>query len=74
MKNGKAITTGILLVTLAFLLLYDAIAVNLFGYPGTISIVVYEASKNWPIIPFLAGIVCGHFWFPLLGIKDEKNK
>lgn len=72
--NGKTITTSVLLVALAILLLYDAIAVNLFGYSGTISIVVYEASKNWPIIPFLAGIVCGHLFFPIEGINNEKNK
>ena len=72
--NSKTITTAILLVTLAILLLYDAVAVYWFGYPGTISIVVYEASKNWPIIPFLAGIVCGHLFFPIEGINNEKNK
>lgn len=30
----------------------------------TVSQVVYQMNELHPVFPFLAGFVCGHFWFP----------
>jgi hypothetical protein len=35
------------------------------GIPGdTLSETVWNASYATPLVPFLAGVLCGHFWFP----------
>ena len=68
--TGKTITTLVLILTLVALLAYDALALWLWGYDGTISLVVFNAAKAWPIIPFLSGVVCGHFFFSVEGRKD----
>lgn len=50
-----------------FLLLYEAIALTV-GRP-TLSRMVWNATKAWPPLPFVAGVVVGglavHFWWPL---------
>ena len=30
---------------------------------ATVSVVLYESARQWPVIPFVAGFLCGHvFW------------
>jgi len=30
---------------------------------ATFSVVLYEAARRWPVIPFVLGFLCGHvFW------------
>lgn len=57
------ITQIILIVLLASILAYDVVAVLIGGTKWTISFNIYAASKQYPIIPFVAGVVAGHlFW------------
>lgn len=72
MKNidGKTVTRLVLVMVLIALLAYDLFAVYKFGYAGTISLVIFSLSKMYPIVPFLAGIVCGHLFFPIEGATD----
>jgi len=49
---------GVLLV-----IFYDIIAYVFRGKSDTISTVIYRLSREYPIIPFAAGVVAGHlFW------------
>ena len=72
--NGPTVTLMVLLLTLIFLLGYDLFAVYRFGYEGTISLVVFTMAKSYPIIPFLAGIIVGHFFFPIEGTNDRDSR
>jgi len=42
---------------------WDVVAYLWGGNESTISRVITDASRNWPIIPLLVGIVLGHLFF-----------
>lgn len=60
----RTLTEILLVVVVVFLLIYDGLAVLLIGFDATISVVVLEWSQRYPVIPFLCGVVAGHFWWP----------
>lgn len=72
--HGPTVTRMVLLMTLVCLLGYDLFAVYKFGYEGTISLVVFTMAKSYPIIPFLAGVVVGHLFFPIEGSNVNSGK
>jgi hypothetical protein len=53
------------LVAVAFLLVYEAWALRTGR--RTLSRMVWNATVAWPLVPFVAGVVCGglavHFWW-----------
>jgi len=71
----KNLTKIILLVSAAALGLYDIVALVKGGGEATISVVILEASHNYPIIPFLFGVLMGHFFWriqtPIIGSKKK---
>jgi hypothetical protein len=72
--DGRTVTKLALLMALVLLLAYDLFAVYYFGFEGTISVVVFTLAKSAPIIPFLAGVVVGHLFWPIEGnYADEKK-
>ena len=71
--HGPTVTLMVLLLTLICLLGYDLFAVYRFGYEGTISLVVFTMAKAYPIIPFLAGIIVGHLFFPIEGTNVSSS-
>lgn len=56
------LTEWFLVVVVVVVLIYDAAALMLWGVESTVSRVVTRWSKQFPIIPFLVGVVAGH-WF-----------
>lgn len=57
-------TTGNLIAaTIVIALAYDLYAYRRSGGQATISNWVRVMSRDWPIIPFLAGMLAGHFFF-----------
>jgi hypothetical protein len=56
-------TKIMLMVLIGVILLYDAIVVTLTGIDATISAAMIELAHNYPIVPFLVGLVCGHFFW-----------
>ena len=34
---------------------------------ATFSVVIYESSKKWPVIPFVLGFLCGHIFWQVYG-------
>ena len=71
--DGPTVTIMTLLLALVALLGYDLFAVYRFGYEGTISLVVFTMAKSFPIIPFLAGVVVGHLFFPIEGTNVRSS-
>lgn len=49
---------GVIVVSL----IYDLIVVLKYGKEATITASVQKYSKRWPLIPFLLGVLVGH-WF-----------
>ena len=64
MANYRLVTRILILSAVVILIVWDLIAYTHGGNESTISRVVLEASRDWPIIPLLAGIVVGHLFFP----------
>jgi hypothetical protein len=62
--NGIEITQIFILSVTALVIVYDFFALfRLGGQAATISARIWEWSEKYPMIPFGAGIVCGHlFW------------
>lgn len=57
------LTKVVLLVAVVLLILYDIVAFLWGGQDATISNVIAKLSIDNPIIPFAAGLLCGHlFW------------
>ena len=68
MTNGgnlpSVITAIALLSILAIGAVLDAIVAAKYGSHATVSAVIINLSVKFPIIPLLAGIVLGHFFWP----------
>ena len=60
MEKAKKITQVVIVLALVGILGYDAYAMMKFGYEATISNFMYVQGHQYPIIPLLIGIVCGH--------------
>lgn len=57
-------TAWILIVIAAFLVHYDMFVQVRYGYDTTISAVMLDASRRWPLLPFLLGLLIGHIIWP----------
>lgn len=69
MKYQK-ITMIFSLVVVVGSLIYDGVIIAMGGTEASISHMVIEYSKEFPLIPLLCGILCGHFFW---GIKMTKQ-
>lgn len=65
--HWRRATVVLLVLLVAGVLAYDLAALLGGGPDATVSRVVYESARRWPVIPFLAGVVCGHFFWPVKG-------
>lgn len=72
--DPKTQTKFALLLALVLLLSYDLFAVYAYGFDATVSVVVFTLAKAAPIIPFLAGLVVGHFFWPIEGNNGSSGK
>lgn len=61
--TGRTLTRIVVIAAVAGLLIYDGIILMLYGFEATISEFIVTLSFSEPIVPFLAGVLCGHlFW------------
>ncbi len=58
------ITAWVLLVFVVLLVLFDLWAAVVWGHHATVSYNVLYFSHLYPIIPFAAGLIAGHFFWP----------
>ena len=67
--NIKAITGGFIVGCIVVIIGYDIWAVLQGGIDATISAMIQDAAHDYPIIAFAAGVLCGHFFWP---VRKEK--
>ena len=60
----RKITVILLLTLVVGLIFFDFWAVGQGGFEATISRVIYDTAREWPILPFLGGFLCGHLFWP----------
>lgn len=58
------LTVRFLLLFVTAFTVYDVWTLAVRGYDTTVSWVLYQASQQWPIIPFALGVLAGHLFFP----------
>ncbi len=60
------ITKLLIVLTFCLILIWDiAVMAIANDVNATISIVLYNLSKQHPMIPFTIGVLCGHVFWPL---------
>lgn len=57
-------TAWVIICTAAFLIAYDFYAFRTRGKGDTISEVILSYSLRHPVIPFIFGVLMGHFFWP----------
>jgi len=62
-RNLRRITQVGVIATAVLWIGWDVVAYLWGGNESTISRVITDASRDWPIIPLLVGIVLGHLFF-----------
>lgn len=62
----------IVLGAIILLLAGDLFIVMTYGYDASISVFMYNLSKDFPIALLLIGIVMGHLFWPVTGDKKDK--
>lgn len=59
----REMTTIIIIAATVILIGYDVFAFIFAGADATISVVIWEASKDFPMVPFGFGVLMGHFFW-----------
>jgi hypothetical protein len=62
--TGRSQTVVFLLVWVVLAIAWDIHALWRYGMDATISKVLYDWSRNNPIVACIAGILCGHLFWP----------
>lgn len=60
--TAERTTHGLILLAVVVLVLWDICCLWRGQDQATISAVIWGLSRKYPIIPFAAGVLCGH-WF-----------
>ena len=62
--SNRRVTIFLLLAAIVPLLLWEGWTLVNNEAGDTISAVLRDAAFTWPIIPFVVGLLIGHFWWP----------
>lgn len=66
----KTLTIYVLLIAIVALIAYDFYALAAGGTSASISHLVKVWGHKYPIIPFVVGVLCGHFFW---GVKQTNE-
>lgn len=67
----RKITIIVIWTVITVVLLYDLTLLLTGGADTTISDVLRGTAHDWPVVPFLTGMVCGHLFFGM-GKREDK--
>lgn len=59
----RKLTGAVVMATVVILSLYDVYAYIEGGTEGTISHLILSWSYSHPMVPFIGGLLSGHFWW-----------
>lgn len=57
-------TCGFIVVAVILIVVFDIIALMLWGENGSLSRVMLAIARQWPIAPFALGVIVGHIFWP----------
>lgn len=64
LETGRIVTIWFMALALVASLIYDLWAGTAYGSQATISAIVLDVSRQYPILPFAAGVLAGHLFAP----------
>ena len=67
----RDVTSLVILGTTVLLGLYDVLMGVKYGPEATISIVMYDLARRYPIVPFMLGVLAGHIFWPMAATLVE---
>lgn len=62
--QSNVVVALLLLILLAVVGVYDLLALVSHGRFSTVTVAIVSWSRQWPILPFIAGVIIGHLFFP----------
>ncbi len=71
--NIRKLTASVVMLTIVVLALYDVYAFTEGGTEGTISHLLMTWGYNYPMVPFVGGVLVGHFWWRIREVKGYEN-
>ena len=73
-RNWRKPTIYVVWFTLFGVLLWDAVAKQFGGMGSTVSSLMFDLAYEWPIVTFMAGLLCGHFFFSMWGRESKQMR
>ena len=61
------VTRMLVVFIVAVVAAWDVYVIYQGQQEATFSIVLYESSRRWPVIPFVLGFLCGHVFWQIYG-------
>lgn len=61
-----SITRWFILLVIVGVTIFDIVALLVGGIDATISVTMYNLSRQYPIIPFALGVIAGHLFWPVV--------
>ena len=61
------VTRMLIVFIILIVALWDCYVLSQGQQQATFSVVIYESSKKWPVIPFVLGFLCGHIFWQVYG-------
>ena len=72
--NWRKRTQAVLWIVLAVVCIYDVVAKSVGGMDSTVSSLMFDLAYEWPVITFMAGLICGHFFFSMWGRESKRMR
>lgn len=70
MERWKKITAAVTVLTIAALGVYDVVAIQMGGTEASISHMIIMYAYQYPLMPFLTGVVMGHLFWRMKPTKE----
>jgi len=61
------VTRMLVVFIVAVVAAWDVYVIYQGQQEATFSVVLYESSRRWPVIPFVFGFLCGHVFWQIYG-------
>ena len=61
------VTRMLVVFIVAVVAAWDVYVIYQGQQEATFSVVLYESSRRWPVIPFVLGFLCGHIFWQIYG-------
>jgi len=68
--NIKKMTLFFIIACIFVIIIYDVYAIYIGGTEASISSTIIVWSYNMPLVPFAAGVLCGHLFWRMRENKD----